>query len=123
MRRVFAIVVSSMLLLGLFACGGNGGGPLVGTWEPAEGIDHPPGVWESVTFRANGHGEFILPGADALVELFQWRTDGSGLYIRRVIESRNVWGEEETATFHIYGNQLILTYENDGQLVLVRREV
>ena len=121
MKRVLVSVAALALLLSLFACGGDDGAALVGTWEPAEGIDHPPDTWDSVTFRANGHGEFVFSGAGAFVELFQWRADGSGLYIRRGIAGRNTWGAEEAATFHVYGNQLVLTYEN-GQLVLVRRD-
>ena len=130
MKRVLPVVLALVILLSLAACGRNGGSPLVGAWVlvTMDGVVQADG--ETIVFHADGYGERQGPHGD---EPFQWQTRGSTLFIRRGVLWQTLSGEdaaafvewdetEEEATFRIRGNQLILTHENDGQLVLVRRD-
>ena len=98
MKKLFILLLSVALMLGLVACGNNLDEELVGRWVYEDDSD-----WVT-TFNEDGSGRHSISWGFG--DTFEWSTRRDGLYW-------NYPGYEEMYTqYRISGNALYLTMED-----------
>lgn len=114
MKKVLSFLLVSILLVGVLALAGCGGGGqdenLVGTWE-----------WELLgddlyyTFNDDGTGHFNIFGD---VSEFSWTTSGEQLRINRTGDIPSGEIRNERWNYTINGNRLTIESRQEDDLIL-----